>query len=109
MEVSAGDRNPTARWGDLPWETDATWVPNVYLCAYDTSNIDGPFIEIGEERYTVAEARVLLDRLASAIAPSRTCSRWSSPRVWRQVGQGAPTPIEAIASHSAMSLAQRSR
>ena len=66
----------TARWGALPWEawedTSETWAPSVYLCAY--SGYD-PFIQVGEERYSIADAKVLLDRLASAIAIAEEVSR----------------------------------
>lgn len=64
-----------ARWGDLPWETDATWVPSVYLCAYPSHGDDGPFIEFDEQRFTPDEARVVLNRLASAIAMAEEVSR----------------------------------
>lgn len=63
----------TVRWGALPWEdTSATWAPTVYLCGYSGY---APFIEVGEERCTIADARILLDRLASAIAIAEEVSR----------------------------------
>lgn len=67
---------PAASWGALPWErAEADGVPNVYLCAHDPFSIDGSFIDVGEQRLTPAEARVLLDRLASAIAMAEEVSR----------------------------------
>lgn len=63
------------RWGVLPWEVAAIdWVPNVYLCAYDTPGLN-PFIEFGEQSFTPAEARIVLDRLASAIAMAEEVTR----------------------------------
>lgn len=35
----------------------------------------GPFIEFGEQRFTPAEARIMLDRLASAIAMAEEVTR----------------------------------
>lgn len=65
----------TARWGALPWEdTSETWTPNAYVYLCDYSGYD-PFIEVGEERYTIADARILLDRLASAIAIAEEVTR----------------------------------
>ena len=63
-----------ARWGALPWkvEPDATPGPRVYLTAY---GINAPFLVIGDERYTVAEAKALLNRLASAVAMAEELSR----------------------------------
>ena len=55
-EVSADALAPFAAWG------------HVYLCAYRRPDYDAPFLEVGDERYTVAEAKALLNRLASAIA-----------------------------------------
>ena len=74
MEVSG--LRLVARWGALPWEGDETdWVPNVYLCAFDVRGLDGPFIRFGEQRFTPDEARIVLDRLASAIAMAEEASR----------------------------------
>ena len=74
MEVSG--LRLVARWGALPWEGDETdWVPNVYLCAYDYLGIDGPFIEFGDQRFTPAEARIVLNRLASAVAMAEEVTR----------------------------------
>ena len=66
-----------ARWGALPWEAepDAARVPRVYLPAYEIDGTEAPFLEIGDERCTVAEAKALLDRLASAIAMAEELSR----------------------------------
>ena len=63
---------PVVRWGALPWEAepDAARWPRVYLYAYDP-----PFLDAGDERYTVAEAKVLLNRLASAIAMAEELQR----------------------------------
>ncbi len=75
-EAPIKSTSAVVRWGALPWEDAGTdGVPNVYLCAYETSNIDGPFIEVGEERYALAEARIVLDRLASAIAMAEEVAR----------------------------------
>ena len=75
VEVSS-DR-PVVRWGALPWEVepDAAWWPRVYLYAYDIEGTDGPFLDVGDERCTVAEAKAMLDRLASAIALAEELSR----------------------------------
>ena len=73
MEVSG--LRLVARWGALPWEGDETyWVSNVYLCAYDIRR-RGIFIEFGEQRLTPAEARIVLNRLASAIAMAEEVTR----------------------------------
>ena len=69
---------PFARWGALPWEAEpdaARGWPRVYLCAFDTRAFDAPFLEVGDASYTVAEAKALLDRLASAIAMAEELSR----------------------------------
>ena len=75
VEVSSG--RALVRWGKLPWEStpDVAWAPTVYLCAYDIRGIDGPFLQFGDERYTVDEAKALLNRLASAIAMAEELSR----------------------------------
>ena len=77
-EVSSDDRRPSARWGALPWEVEldaARGWPRVYLCAFDTRAFDAPVLEVGDASYTVAEAKALLDRLASAIAMAEEVSR----------------------------------
>ena len=68
VELSS-DRT-VVRWGALPWEAepDVARGPRVYLCAYGLVGIDGPFLDVVDERCTVAEAKVLLNRIASAIA-----------------------------------------
>ena len=69
---------PVVRWGALPWEVEldaARGWPRVYLCAFDTRSFDAPFFEVGDPSYTVAEAKVLLNRLASAIAMAEELSR----------------------------------
>ena len=73
MEVSG--LRLVARWGALPWDAATDWMPNVYLCAYDYLGIDGPFIEVGDLRLTPAEARIVLDRLASAVAMAEEVTR----------------------------------
>ena len=73
LEVSG--RHLVARWGVLPWEDAAIDGPNVYLCAFDVRGLDGPFIRFGEQRFTPDEARIVLDRLASAVAMAREVSR----------------------------------
>ena len=57
------------------WDAPSDWVPNVYLClcAFDTGGI--PFIEFGEQCFTPAEARIVLNRLASAIAMAEELQR----------------------------------
>ena len=67
-----------ARWGALPGEdAETNWVPNVpnvYLGTYDNRGLD-PLIELGDEAFTAAEARIVLNRLASAIAMAEEVSR----------------------------------
>lgn len=58
-----------ARWWGGP---DAGSEPAVYLGTYET---DGTCIDIGAECFTVAQARDLLNRLASAIAMAEEVSR----------------------------------
>ena len=75
-EMGAGSY-PFARWGALPWEAEPTVAPGhrAYLCAYDIAGIEGPSLAVGKEHYTVAEAKALLNRLASAIAMAEEVSR----------------------------------
>ena len=64
-----------ARWGALPGEgAETNWVPNVYLGTYDNRELN-PLIELGDEAFTAAEARIVLDWLASAIAMAEEVSR----------------------------------
>lgn len=44
-------------------------------CAYDVRGLDGPFIEFDEQSFTLAEARIVLNRLASAIAMAEEVTR----------------------------------
>ena len=72
--VALSDR-PAVRWGALPWENVETdWVANVYLRTYDYLGT-GPLIDVGEQRLTLAEARIVLNRLASAVALAEEVSR----------------------------------
>ena len=71
--VGVSSDRPVVRWGALPWEAEpdaARGWPRVYLYAYDP-----PFLDAGDVRCTVAEAKALLDRLASAIAMAEEVSR----------------------------------
>ena len=43
--------------------------------AYGNDGHDAPFLDVGNEPYTVAEAKALLNRLASAIAMAEELSR----------------------------------
>ena len=70
--VDVSSDRPVVRWGALPWEAepDAARWPRVYLYAYDA-----PFLDVDDERCTVAEAKALLNRIASAIAMAEELQR----------------------------------
>ena len=68
--VAVSPDRPVVRWGALPWEAEPDAARRVYLYAYDA-----PFLDVGDERCTVAEAKALLDRIASAIAMAEELSR----------------------------------